>query len=208
MQQVDPEIAQHIILPTGPQAIARGQALFCMRWDYAIAIDAKLKLMEASDCPIDRQRQYRELRDSFSAPLQYISFETNTFRNFADIIRPPSVGSAGMVSRDAVQTLRAALHEDANEFGKLPDHYTDVHLWMDLEARRMATEMEMQRFDGFKALRIVYKSYLDRKARYNHDHAIKYIEGQPCYHETRVFLTMIERIALLEKRVKELESQL
>jgi len=208
---VDKEIVNHLDLPTGPYCNV--DDIVSLKWEYAIAIDYRLSKMELlADFPHNRtevKKIYQSIYDDFRGPISHILEASDNFLNFRScqmIWRMPL--SIDVAFKEATLGMRAALAEDVKKFGDLPVHFTDVKLYMEHEARRMAKDMNMTRYDDFNALRALHRSFKMYKLCHGHENALQQLMGQShTYHDMVMYLTLLERIDALEAKVKELEAK-
>ena len=209
MQCVHPDIARLIKLPSGTQLPT--EYMPSMKWEYAIAMDDKLKhmeqLVETRHLPHELRNMVQKFYDDFRHAIGMINYQSGEFEAIFKTALPEHFNSS-KVSKQFVQTMRAALEEDVGKFGEFPAHFASLKLFMDHEARKMAQDMEMEAYNGFEKLGKLHETYLHYKLRGGHGYAVASLKNNsPQYWDMVKHLTLLDRIDKLEAENKALHTQ-
>ena len=208
MQCVHPDIARLIKLPSGPNFPTEDMP--SMKWEYAIAMDDKLKhmeqLVETRHLPHELRNMVQKFYDDFRHAIGLINYQSGEFEAIFKTALPELFKSSA-VSKQFVQTMRAAFEEDVSKFGEFPAHFSSLKLYMDYKARKMAQDMEMEAYNGFENLCKLHETYLYYKLRGGHGYAMASLKNLPQYWDMVKHLTLLDRIDKLEAENKELYTQ-
>lgn len=212
LSQIDAGIVKEIkaILPTGPQCLAKCPNLEIFKWEYAIVLFASIEDIRSTlngselNADIIAFSKYVSMHSDFRHPSHYANFLRH-FKNFLPESTPSNARGLSEGFNELLNKMRKALSQDILAFDEeIPACFLgSLENWKTYEAYRMLAEMGMQRTDAYSSIRGLYKSYLDNR---QYPDRLMTLQSQPSYRETRLYMSLLERIQILEHRLEQLSQ--
>lgn len=192
----------HSRLPKGPQCVA--EDFLSKKWEYAIVLKTLLAELEAVALSTDSMSaksaylKFQEIHNDYRHPCHYIG----SFPNFQEYL-PDCLGSKFKVTHELILEMQGALELDIVGFNQaMPEYLDSIQAWKRHETYRMLKEMDIKETNEYELLLPLYDAF--KKQRTSCSSLISFniqnVRVISCY------MTLLERIQLLENRVKQLET--
>lgn len=205
---VDAGIVKEIkaILPMGPQCLTKCPDLETFKWEYAIVLFTSLEdIRNTLNGPEHNADHiaYTKLvcmHGEFCHPINYANF----LRHIKKILPESTPSNSRGLSRgfhELLDEMHMALSKDILAFDEeIPERFLgSLDNWKTYEAYRMLAEMGMQRTDAYSSIRALYKMFLENRQSPDR---LRALQAQDVYREMRLYMSLLERIQLLERRLE------
>ena len=209
---VDSKIVDELreLVPKGPNCLTMCEILREFKWDYAIVLFHEIERIEKSlDGSLGNGATdfyYRSLLNDYKHPC----CNTGLFDNMRVFLPEPIANcSTVKLKKDVVIGMRDALMEDVLSFTSketFPVYYHNFEEWKQYQAYNLLKIMDTHRVDSYEMVKSCFKRWnasgFSYKKGANHP-----LKQDPMYQSTANFMTLLERIQLLENRIRNLETE-
>jgi len=204
LSSLHPDLVHAIrdFLPKGSECFAAEHTDHAFKWDYAIVLYHDIQTLDEL---FEKSSGKGAVKNYYTAMIEnykYLCCDSELFANISPYL-PEHTGTFFLtpLKKEVISGMKDAIMEDivlfsANE--DFPVYYQNLETWKHFQAYNMLQVMGMHRAEYFETVKFLFKQWRN---------GVQHLKHNPMYQSTANFMTLLERIQLLENRVINLEAE-